>query len=83
MDRDQRELVQRLFAAATIILEDAHQIAIAGQSHKRAPKGYAACEDRLRNSALDLRAITDSVLAVLRQNQEPARRNTRKRRRAK
>ena len=83
MDRDQRDLVQRLFVTATIILEDAHQIAIAGQSHKRASKGYAACADRLRNSALDLRAVTDSVLVVLRQNREPARRNNRKRRRAK
>ena len=32
MDKDQRELANRLFATATAMLEDAHEIAVAGQS---------------------------------------------------
>jgi len=83
MDRDQIELVRRLFVAATIILEDAHEFAIAGQSHKRRAEGYAACAGRLRNTARDLSAVADSVVAVLRQNRELPPRNTKKRRRTK
>ncbi len=46
MDDDHRELVRRLFAAATALIETAHDAAIAGQSGAIAAGDYAEAAHR-------------------------------------
>ncbi len=50
MDEDHRELVRRLFAAATELTETAHEAATAGQSEALTAEAYAEAARRLRGS---------------------------------
>ena len=47
MDDDHRELVRRLFAVATELIETAHDAAVAGQPDQIAAKNYAEAASRL------------------------------------
>ena len=64
MDRHNRELVNRLFAVATMLLEDAVVPAIAGQSPKLTPAAYAKHAHQLQNATTDIAAIVQAVTAV-------------------
>ena len=58
MDDDHRELVQRLFVAATAMLEDAIEVAVAGQSPRLDPSELADHGRRLHaagDSSFDYR----------------------------
>ena len=57
MDDDHRELVRRLFAAATEMTETAHEAAIAGQSEALTAEAYAAAARRLQGTARDIAAL--------------------------
>ncbi len=61
MDDDYRELAHRLFAAATAMLEDAIEVAVAGQSPRIPPSQLAVHARRLQGSARDIAVIVDAL----------------------
>lgn len=61
MDNDQRELVNRLFVAATEILEDAMIAATAGQSPRLTSRRGRALAIQLRGVARALAAIAEAA----------------------
>ena len=52
MDDDHRDLVRHLFAAATALIETAHEAAIAGQSEALTARAYAEAAPRLEAAAV-------------------------------
>ena len=64
MDDDDRELVRRLFAAATALIEAAHDAATMGQSSKIAAGGYAAVARRLQAAAQDIAALAEAARVI-------------------
>ncbi len=72
MNRDQRELLQRLFVVATELLETAHEAAIAGQAEGLTAKGYVAVTEQLRTASQRLKTLADAILVIAAQaNCEP------------
>ena len=67
MTVDDRQLVQRLFALATMIAADAQEFAIRGQSSKLHFDGYIRSANDLRQAAAALVTITDAAIVALRQ----------------
>ena len=76
MDDDHRELARRLFAVATEILEDAIEIAVAGQSPRASATDLFDNAERLQSAARDIVAIAEAAMIVarLRVNHDPHRR---------
>ncbi len=66
MDDDRRELLRRLFAATTEMIEAAHDAAIAGQSGALAAEGYAEAARQLRAAAGDIAALADAATVLAR-----------------
>ena len=66
MDDDRRELLRRLFVAATELLETAHGAAVAGQSGEIAVEAYADLIERLRMAASDVAALADAAMVLAR-----------------
>ncbi len=64
MDDDHRELVRRLFAAATARIEAAHESAIAGQSSGLSTDDYANAARRLLTTARDIVALADAARVI-------------------
>ncbi len=64
MDKDHRELVRRLFAAATALIETAHEAAIAGQSEALTVGDYATAARRLRGAARDIAALAEAAAVI-------------------
>ena len=64
MDDDHRELVRRLFAAATARIETAHDAAAAGQSSEIAAGDYAAVARRLQAAAQDIAALAEAARVI-------------------
>ncbi len=64
MDDDHRELVRRLFAAATARIEAAHEAATAGQSSEIAAGNYAAAARRLQAAAQDIAALAEAARVI-------------------
>ena len=64
MDDDHRELVRRLFAAATALIETAHDAAIAGQSGAIAAGDYAEAAHRLQGAARDIAALAEAAAVI-------------------
>ncbi len=64
MNDDDRELVRRLFAAATALIETAHDAAVAGQSSEIATGDYAAVARRLQAAAQDIAALAEAARVV-------------------
>ena len=65
MDENHRELVRRLFAAATEITETAHEAAIAGQSAALTAGNYANAAHRLRGAARRLAALAEAAAIIV------------------
>ncbi len=63
MDDDHRELVRRLFAAATEMTETAHEAAIAGQSEALTAGDYAKAAHRLQGATRGLAALAEAAVA--------------------
>lgn len=76
MDDDYRELANQLFAAATAMLEDAIEMAVAGQSPRIPPSQFAVHARRLQASARDIAVIANAVTIIADKgiNQPPNRR---------
>ncbi len=66
MDEDDRELLRRLFVAATALIETAHEAAIAGQSGALATRDYADAGRRLLAAARDLAALAEAAAVIVR-----------------
>ena len=64
MDEDNRELVRRLFAAATALIETAHDAAIAGQSGAIAAGDYAEAAHRLQGAARAIAALAAAAAVI-------------------
>ena len=64
MDDDHRELVRRMFAAATALIETAHEAAIAGQSEALTARAYAEAAQRLQGAARDIIALAEAATVV-------------------
>lgn len=64
MDKDHRELVQRLFTRATEILEDAAETAVAGQAATRPVKKYACYANTLIAAADELDSVARLIKAL-------------------
>ncbi len=64
MDDDHRELVRRLFAAATARIEAAHDAATAGQSSEITAGDYAAVARRLLAAARDIVALAEAARVI-------------------
>jgi hypothetical protein len=60
-DDDHQELARRLFATATAMLEDATEVAGAGQSPVASPAGLAACARRLAVAAREVVIIAEAA----------------------
>ena len=61
MDDEYRELTRRLFAAATAMLENMIETAVAGQSPRQRPSRLAAHGRRLRAAAHDIAVIAEAA----------------------
>ncbi len=70
MDDYRRELLRQLFAAATELIETAHDAAIAGQSGEIAAEDYAEAARRLRAAAGDIAALADAAMVLARPGPE-------------
>ena len=64
MDDDHRELVRRLFAAATEMTESAHEVATAGQSKALIAGAYAEAARRLQGAARDIAALAEAATVI-------------------
>ncbi len=64
MDEDDRELLRRLFAAATAMLENAIEAAVAGQSAKLGPRQLVDRARQLHASARDTTVIAEAAMIV-------------------
>ena len=64
MDDDHRELLRRLFAMATALIETAHEAAVAGQAIDIAAGDYAAVARRLQAAARDVAALAEAALVI-------------------
>ena len=64
MDEDDKELVRRLMAKATAMLEDAVETAVAGQSDRLSAPGYARAARRLQAAAQDITIIAEAATIV-------------------
>ena len=65
MDDDDRELVRRLFAAATALIETAHDAAAAGQSGEIAAGDYTAAARTLQATARDVAALAEAAMVIV------------------
>ena len=64
MDDDHRELLRRLFATATALIETTHEAAVAGQASEIAAGDYAAVARRLQAAARDVAALAEAALVI-------------------
>jgi hypothetical protein len=64
MDDDHQELVRHLFAAATELVETAHDAAVAGQSGEIAAGDYVAVARALRATARDVAVLAEAAMIV-------------------
>ena len=79
MDDDYRELVRRLFAAATEMIETAHDAAVAGQSGEIAAGDYTEAARRLQGAARDIATLAEAALIIARTSPENGRLSDEKR----
>ncbi len=64
MDEDDRELLRRLFVAATALSETAQEAAIAGQSSALAARDYADTAQRLLAAARGLTTLAEAAAVI-------------------
>jgi len=64
MDEDDKELVRRLMAKATALLEDAVETAAIGQSDRLSASGYARAAGRLQAAARDIAVLAEAAVII-------------------
>ncbi len=70
MDDDRRELLRRLFAAATELTETVHDAATAGQSGALKADDYAEAAGRLRTAAGNVAVLANAAMVMARPGPE-------------
>jgi hypothetical protein len=65
MHRDQRDLIQRLFATASMLASEVEEIAVKGQSPKLTDKRRTWLTCRLLSKSHDLAALSRSINTVI------------------
>jgi hypothetical protein len=65
MHKDQRELMQRLFAVATMLASEVEEIALKGQSSRLTDKQRTRLAHRLLGKSHDLAALSRSINTVI------------------
>ena len=77
MDDNDRDLANRLFATATAMLEDAMEVAVAGQLPRLSPSQLSDVGRRLQAAAHDIVVIAEAaaIVADLGISHPPGRRN--------
>ena len=80
MDDDDKELVRRLMAKATAMLEDTVETAVAGQSDRLSAPGHVRAARRLQAAAQDIAVLAEAATIVANSSVERPR-NRRERRR--
>ena len=73
MEDDDRELLRRLFVAATALSETAQEAAVAGQSSTLAAPDYADAAQRLLAAARGVAALAGAAAVIARSAGEGAR----------
>lgn len=68
MERVWRNVVRKLFVAATELLEDNHAVAAGGQDARASVAEYLVSAKRLRVSAQQLMALADALIVILEQH---------------
>jgi hypothetical protein len=64
LDSHRRELIQRLFAVATMLASEVEEIAVKGQSPKLTDKQRARLTHRLLGKSHDLAALSRSINTI-------------------
>jgi hypothetical protein len=64
MKTHDRELARHLFVIATELLEDTHEVAVAGQSSSLTARKALKLAHRLRRTAHDLAAISGAIAVI-------------------
>ncbi len=64
MDEDHWELLRHLFAAATALIETAHEAAIAGQSEALTAEAYAEAAQQLQGAARGIAALAEATTVI-------------------
>ncbi len=64
MDEDDKELVRRLMAKATAMLEDAVEMAVAGQSDRLSAPGYARAAGHLQAAVRDIAVLAEVATII-------------------
>ena len=64
MDRDHQDLLRGLFAAATVALEDANDVAVEGQAVLQDAAAYWTLAKRLRDAAGPISVLADAGVRV-------------------
>jgi RNA polymerase sigma-70 factor (ECF subfamily) len=67
MGDEEHELVRRLFAAATAILEDAHEVAISGQAEGLEARTVRLAARQLRQGARDVETLATAAIILVRE----------------
>ena len=80
MDDDHRELVRGLFAAATELIETAHEASVAGQSTEIAAEDYIAAAHRVTAKARDVATLAEAAMIVANLSVNQCRENPEQRR---
>ncbi len=80
MDDETRDLAQRLFAAATAMLEDAIEAAVAGQSAKLGARRLADHARQLYAAVGDITVIAEAAMIVVNSGFNQPRNRPRRRR---
>tara|TARA_R110002074_G_C12102226_1_gene625193 strand:- start:213 stop:437 length:225 start_codon:yes stop_codon:yes gene_type:complete len=65
MDQDTRSLARQLFARATMILEEAHEVSVTGQSPRLTVDGGTQQALELRRIAREVSALGEAIEAVI------------------
>ena len=73
MDNDHRELLRHLFAAATELIETAHDAAVAGQSGEIAAGDYAEAARGLQATARNVATLAEAAMIVANMGTNPGR----------
>lgn len=68
MDKDDRDLVNRLFVTATVMLEDLTEIAVAGQLTSTPPQELRALGEALTAEARRLAIVASAAMIIARRS---------------
>ncbi|MEP2758818.1 hypothetical protein [Parvibaculum sp.] len=73
MEEEKRDLLNRLFAVASDVLERAHEAAMTGQAPDLDDKTASLCGRQLARAAEDIGAVADTIRQLVKpQNEIPS-----------